>query len=60
MSLPIIIAVPVAVLFSIIYFAVQIIYKDFKEWKKLEDEVEKQANESERPHIEPLYRRKKK
>ncbi len=60
MTLPIIIAVPVAVLFSIIYFAGQIIYKDFKEWKKLEDEVEKQANESERPHIEPMYRRRHK
>jgi choline-glycine betaine transporter len=58
MNIPVIIAVPFIVIGFIFMFFCDVIKKDYTEWKKLEEEVERQAKESERPHVEPLYRKK--
>lgn len=58
MGIPIIIALPIGILGFFIWIVVHNIKDEYREWKKLEDELEKQAKESERPHIEPMYRKK--
>ncbi len=58
MELPLIIALPIIIIGFFFWLAWQIIKKDYRNFKKLTDELERQAEESERPHIEPLYRRR--
>ena len=48
MNIPVIIAVPFIVIGFIFMFFCDVIKKDYTEWKKLEEEVERQAKESER------------
>jgi hypothetical protein len=58
MSLPLYIVIIVSVIYVIALFVFLIIRNEYREFKKLEDEVQRQADESERPYVEPLYRRK--
>lgn len=58
MSLPLYIVIIISVIYVIALFVFLIIRDEYREFKKLEDEVERQADESERPYVEPLYRRK--
>jgi len=58
MSLPLYIAIIITVIYVIALFVFLIIRDEYREFKKLEDEVQRQADESERPYVEPLYRRK--
>ena len=58
MSLPLYIAIIVTVIYVIGLFVFLIIRNEYREFKKLEDELQRQADESERPYVEPLYRRK--
>jgi len=58
MSLPLYIVIIVSVIYVIALFVFLIIRNEYREFKKLEDELQRQANESERPYVEPLYRRK--
>ena len=58
MSLPLYIAIIITVIYVIVLFVFLIIRDEYREFKKLEDELHRQADESERPYVEPLYRRK--
>ncbi len=58
MSLPLYIVIIISVIYVIALFVFLIIRNEYREFKKLEDEVQRQADESERPYVEPLYRRK--
>jgi len=58
MSIPVILVLPIALIMLICYLAYLKICDEVREFKKLEDEVERQANESEKPYVEPLYRRR--
>lgn len=58
MELPVIIAIPASIIIGIIIFAIKIIVKDYIDWRKTEEELERQVRDSEKPHIEPLYRRR--
>jgi hypothetical protein len=58
MSIPVILILPVALIMLICYLAYLKICDEVREFNKLEDELERQANESEKPHVEPLYRRR--
>ena len=53
-----ILVLPIALIMLICYLAYLKICDEVREFKKLEDEVERQANESEKPYVEPLYRRR--
>lgn len=59
MEVPVIFIIPVGLIIAVGYLAYAKICDDIKEFKKLEDEVERQAKESEKPYVEPLYRRRK-
>lgn len=58
MTLPLYIAIIITVIYVIALFVFLIIRDEYREFKKLEDEVQRQADESERPYVEPLYRKK--
>jgi len=58
MEVPVILVLPVALIMAICYLAYAKICDEVREFKKLEDELERQANESEKPYVEPLYRRR--
>ena len=58
MSIPVILVLPVALIMFICYLAYLKICDEVREFKNLEDELERQANESEKPYVEPLYRRR--
>lgn len=58
MSLPLYIAIIITVIYVIGLFVFLVIRNEYREFKKLEDELQRQADESERPYVEPLYRRK--
>ena len=58
MEVPIILVLPVALIMTICYLAYLKICDEVREFKKLDDELERQANESEKPYVEPLYRRR--
>ena len=58
MEVPIILVLPIALIMLICYLAYLKICDEVREFKKLEDEVERQANESEKPYVEPLYRKR--
>jgi len=58
MSIPVILVLPIALIMLICYLAYLKICDEVREFKKLEDELERQANESEKPYVEPLYRRR--
>ena len=58
MTLPLYIAIIITVIYVIALFVFLIIRDEYREFKKLEDELQRQADESERPYVEPLYRRK--
>ena len=58
MSLPLYIAIIITVIYVIALFVFLIMRNEYREFKKLEDELQRQANESERPYVEPMYRRK--
>lgn len=58
MTLPLYIAIIVTVIYVIGLFVFLIIRNEYREFKKLQDELQRQADESERPYVEPMYRRK--
>ena len=58
MEVPVILVLPIALIMLICYLAYLKICDEIREFKKLEDEVERQANEAEKPYVEPLYRRR--
>jgi len=58
MEVPVIFLIPVGLIVAICALAYLKLKDDFKEFKKLEDELERQAKESEKPYVEPLYRRR--
>ena len=58
MSLPLYIVIIVSVIYVIALFVFLIIRNEYREFKKLEDELQRQADESERPYVEPMFRRK--
>ena len=58
MEVPVILVLPVAFIMTICYLAYLKICDEVREFKKLEDELERQSNESEKPYVEPLYRRR--
>ena len=58
MEVPVILVLPIALIMVICYLAYTKICDDVREFKKLEDELERQVNESEKPYVEPLYRKR--
>ena len=58
MEVPVILVLPIALIMLICYLAYLKICDEVREFKELEDEVERQANESEKPYVEPLYRKR--
>lgn len=58
MTLPLYIAIIVTVIYVIVIFVFLFFKNEYREFKKLEDELQRQADESERPYVEPMYRRK--
>jgi len=58
MEVPVILVLPVALIMLICYLAYLKICDEIREFKKLDDELERQAKESEKPYVEPLYRRR--
>ena len=58
MEVPVILVLPIALIMLICYLAYLKICDEVREFKKLEDELERQANESEKPYVQPLYRRR--
>ena len=58
MEVPVILVLPIALIMLIFYLAYLKICDEVREFNKLEDELERQANESEKPYVEPLYRRR--
>jgi len=58
MEVPVILVLPIALIMTICYLAYLKICDEVREFKKLDDELERQANESEKPYVEPLYRRR--
>ena len=58
MEVPVILVLPIALIMLICYLAYLKICDEVREFKKLEDEIERQANESEKPYVEPLYRKR--
>ena len=58
MEVSVILVLPIALIMLICYLAYLKICDEIREFNKLEDELERQANESEKPYVEPLYRRR--
>ncbi len=58
MTLPLYIAIIVTVIYVIVIFVFLFFRNEYRELKK--DELQRQADESERPYVEPLYRRRDK
>lgn len=56
MTLPLYIAIIVTVIYVIVLFVFLFFRNEYREFKK--DELQRQADESERPYVEPMYRRK--
>lgn len=56
MTLPLYIAIIVTVIYVIVIFVFLFFRNEYREFKK--DELQRQADESERPYVEPMYRRK--
>ena len=56
MTLPLYIAIIVTVIYVIVIFVFLFFRNEYRELKK--DELQRQADESERPYVEPMYRRK--
>ena len=58
MEVPVILVIPIALFMAICYLAYLKLCDDIREFKELEDELERQAKESEKPYVEPLYRKR--